>query len=64
MTIVFWLTIAAFLLVVASLVSGLVSMSRGGEVDYQHATHFMSARIGFQALAVLLLVVLAYMLYE
>ena len=64
MTIVFWLVLVAFILVIASLAGGLVSMVHGGEADYKHATHFMFARIGFQALAVVLLVLLAYMVYE
>ncbi len=47
------------LLVVASLVSGLVSMARGGQFDQKHATHFMFARIGLQGFAILLLVLVA-----
>ena len=58
---VFWLTITVLLLVIASLVSGVVSMSKGGEFDREHAEHFMYFRIGFQALAVVLLMQLAYM---
>ena len=64
MTTVFVLTLVTFLLVIASLAGGLISMVHGGEADYKHATHFMFARIGFQALAVVLLLLLVYMLYE
>ena len=58
-----WLTIAVLLLVIASLVTGVISMAHGGEFDRKHATQFMFFRIGFQALAVLLLMQLAYMNY-
>ena len=58
-----WLTMAVLLLVIASLVTGVISMAHGGEFDRKHATHFMFFRIGFQALAVLLLMQLAYMNY-
>ena len=64
MTIVFWLMLAALFLVIASLTAGVVSMVRGGEFDDKHAEHFMFSRIGFQTLAVVLMVLLAYMLYE
>jgi len=63
MTTISGLALTAFLLVIASLVSGVISMAHGGEYDRKHATHFMFARIGFQALAVLLLMQLAYMHY-
>lgn len=63
MTAIFWLTIAVLLLVIASLVTGVISMAQGGEYDRKHAEHFMFFRIGFQALAVLLLMQLAYLSY-
>lgn len=51
-------------LIVVSLVStalvlgwGIVSMTHGGAYDSRHSTQLMSARIGFQALAVVLLFV-------
>jgi hypothetical protein len=47
------------LLVVASLVSGLVSMAHGGQFDQKHATHFMFARIGLQGVVILLFVLVA-----
>ena len=61
MTSIFWLTIAVLVLVIASLVSGVISMAQGGEFDRKHAEHFMFFRIGLQALAVLLLMQLAYL---
>lgn len=63
MSTVLLLTVAVVLLVVASLVSGVISMARGGEYDRQHATQFMFFRVGFQALAVVLVMHLAYMNY-
>lgn len=63
MTIMLGLTIVVLLLVIASLVSGVISMSHGGEYDHKHSHHFMFARIGLQALAVILLMQLAYMNY-
>ena len=39
-------------------------MVQGGEFDDKHAEHFMLSRIGFQALAVVPMVLLAYMLCE
>ncbi len=47
------------LLVVASLVSGLVSMAHGGQFDQKHATHFMFARIGLQGFVILIFVLVA-----
>jgi hypothetical protein len=63
MTTMFWLTLSVLLLIIASLVTGVISMAKGGEFDQKHSEHFMYFRIGFQALAVLLLMQLAYMNY-
>jgi len=48
--------ILALLATIGALVMGVVSMSRGGEFDRQHSTQLMFARVGFQALALVLLV--------
>lgn len=61
MSMVFGFTLFAVVLTVASLLSGVISMGRGGDFDHKHATHLMFFRVGFQALAVLLLLQLAYM---
>jgi len=37
--------------------AGIVSMMRGGEYDRRHGTQLMFARVGFQAVAFVLLVV-------
>ena len=63
MTTLLGLMLAVLLLVIASLVIGVISMAHGGEYDRKHSHHFMFARIGFQALAVLLLMQLAYLNY-
>lgn len=60
---VFWLTISVLFLIIASLVTGVISMAMGGDYDRKHAEHFMYFRVGFQALAVVLLMQLAYMNY-
>lgn len=63
MTIVFWVTLVVLVLVIASLVSGVVSMARGGHFDEAHSEHFMFSRVAFQAAVVVLLMQLAYMNY-
>jgi hypothetical protein len=49
--------ILALLATIVALGAGLVSMLRGGEYDRQHGTQLMAARVGFQGVAVLLLLV-------
>ena len=56
MNILTTIIILALLATIGALVMGVVSMARGGEFDRQHSTQLMFARIGFQALALLLLV--------
>lgn len=63
MNIILVLAFSALLLIIASLVAGVISMAHGGEYDRKHSTHFMFARIGFQVLAVVLLMQLAYLSY-
>ena len=55
------LIVVALLLTVASLVSGVVSMGHGGEFDRQHSTQFMFARVGFQAVTVVILLAALYL---
>lgn len=55
------LIVVALLLTVASLVSGVVSMGHGGEFDRQHSTQFMFARVGFQAVTVVVLLAALYL---
>jgi len=48
--------VLALVATVAALGAGLVSMARGGEYDQKHSTQLMFARVSFQGLAVVLLV--------
>ncbi|KAA9133337.1 hypothetical protein F3N42_03005 [Marinihelvus fidelis] len=57
MDVLTFIIIFALLAVVASLLFGLVSMGQGGRFDKKYGTGFMWARVGFQAGAVLLLLV-------
>jgi hypothetical protein len=50
------LVILALLATVASMVVGVGSMIKGGEYDDKHSGQFMNARIIFQGIAALLLV--------
>ena len=54
-TVAFPLLVVVLLAVVGSLFGGLVSMGVGGTFDDQNSERLMFARVGFQALAVALL---------
>jgi hypothetical protein len=47
--------IIAFVAAAAFLLLGINSMLRGGDYDAAHATRYMAARVGMQALAFVLL---------
>lgn len=56
-------TLLVFIALIATIVSlalGIFSMMRGGEFDQAHSTQYMGARVGFQALAVVLLMLALY----
>jgi uncharacterized membrane protein YciS (DUF1049 family) len=55
------LIVAALILTVGSLVSGVISMAHGARFDRQHSTQFMSARVGFQFATVLLVLLVLYL---
>jgi len=61
MTILMGLIGLALLATVVVLGLGISSMGRGGKFDEQHEVQFMSARVGLQALTIVLLVIAAYM---
>lgn len=42
---------------VVTLGLGIGSMVQGGNYDIRHATQFMYARVGFQGLAIILLII-------
>ena len=54
--------ILALLATIGALVFGLVSMARGGDYDAKHSEQFMSARLIFQAVALLLIVVALFLI--
>ena len=51
--------IFALVATVVALFTGLSSMVKGGEYDRQHSVQLMFTRVGFQAVAIILLVVAA-----
>ena len=55
MSLLTFMIILALLATVGALGTGIVSMVRGGEYDRQHSTQLMYARVGFQGLALVLL---------
>jgi len=57
MTLLSILIILALLATIGALGFGIGSMMRGGEYDRQHSTQLMYARVGFQGLALVLLVI-------
>ncbi len=58
------LIILALLSTVGALVTGLVSMMRGGKFDKQHMDQFMFSRVGLQLVTLVLLVIAVYMSSE
>jgi uncharacterized membrane protein YciS (DUF1049 family) len=62
MTIMTAVVMVGLLATVAVLITGIASMARGGDFDLHHSHQLMAARVGFQAvtlLAVLIAVALA-----
>ena len=51
--------IVALVATVVVLFTGLSSMVKGGEYDRQHSGQLMFARVGFQAVAIILIVLAA-----
>lgn len=51
------LIVIALIATIVVLASGVISMAHGEAYDLKHSGQFMSARIGFQALAIVLVVV-------
>ena len=61
MTVLTTLIGLALVAVIISLAWGVGSMAVGGQFDAKHSTQFMGARIGFQVLAIVLLVIATLM---
>jgi hypothetical protein len=51
--------VIALIATVVVLFFGIASMARGGEFDRQHSVQLMFTRVGFQAAAVILIIVAA-----
>ena len=52
--------ILALLATIAALGVGIVSMMRGGDFDQRHSAQLMYTRVGFQGLALVLLLIALY----
>jgi uncharacterized membrane protein YdjX (TVP38/TMEM64 family) len=61
MTIMTAMVLVALLATVAVLITGIASMARGGDFDLHHSHQLMSARVGFQAVTLLLLLIAVVM---
>jgi Hypoxia induced protein conserved region/Protein of unknown function (DUF2909) len=57
MTLFTYLVIAFMVATVASLIWGVTSMAHGGHYDDEHSEKLMIARVGFQALTFVLLII-------
>lgn len=57
MNILTTMIVLALIATIATLVTGIYSMLRGGEFDERHSTQIMFARIGFQGLTLVLLII-------
>lgn len=58
------LIILAMLATAVALVTGLISMMRGGKFDQQHMDQFMFSRVGLQLLTLVLLLIAVYLSSE
>ena len=61
MQIITILVILALIATVISIVMGITSMTRGSEYDDKHSGQFMNARLIFQGIAAILLIVTLYL---
>ncbi len=61
MTIITALIVFALIATIAAFGLGLGSMAHGGKFDAKHDTQFMAARVGFQGLTVILLLITLYL---
>lgn len=61
MTLLTILIVLALASTIISLFWGIGSMAAGGQFDDKHYTQFMTARVGFQAVAIVLLIIASLM---
>lgn len=57
MTIMTAMVLVGLLATVAVLITGIASMVRGGDFDQHHSHQLMFARVGFQAVTLLILLI-------
>ena len=48
---------------ICALGAGVVSMVRGGEFDHRHGSELMVARVGFQGVAVMAILIALFLLH-
>lgn len=56
------LIVILFIATIGSLLAGVVSMGAGGDFDQRNSTRLMSTRVGLQALAVGLIVLMLFII--
>lgn len=56
------LIVILFIATIGSLLAGVVSMGTGGDFDQRNSTRLMSTRVGLQALAVGLIVLMLFII--
>lgn len=61
MSILNMVIVAALMITVAVIGTGIWSMAHGGEFDEKHSTQLMIARVGMQGITVLLLLFAVYL---
>jgi len=61
MTMMTVMVFIALLATVAVLIMGIASMARGGDFDLHHSHQLMYARVGFQVVTLLILLIAAVM---
>jgi len=61
MSILNMVIVAALMITIAVIVTGIWSMAHGGEFDKKHSTQLMVARVGMQGITVLLLLFAVYL---
>jgi len=61
MTLMKVLIIAALIVTVALIGTGIWSMAHGGEFDRKHSTQLMAGRVGMQAVTLILLLYAIYL---
>ena len=61
MTILNVVIVAALLMTIGLMGTGIWSMAHGGDFDQKHSTQLMMARVGMQAVTIILLLLAVYL---